>query len=156
MPHDLIVCASLVQNLMNLGGLCRTCEVFGVTELVLPQLSLTESWEFRKLAASGQKWQCIGECPADRLLDWLQAKRDDGYELVALTVQGQPKSLTNYSFKEKTVIVLGRELTGIPADIETICDVAIAIPQYGQVESLNVHTAAAIALYEYRRQHPGR
>jgi tRNA guanosine-2'-O-methyltransferase len=34
------------------------------------------------------------------------------------------------------------------------CDRAIAIPQYGLVDSLNVQTAAAIALYEYVRQYP--
>ena len=52
----------------------------------------------------------------------------------------------------KTLLLLGRELTGIPTDILALCDVALTIPQYGRVESLNVQTAGAIAIYEYNRQ----
>ena len=136
---------------MNLGGLCRTCEVMGVQTLVLPELALVKSWEFRKLAASGQQWQSLGECPPAKVQPWLKQQSD--YRRVALSVTGaQP--LTDYRFQAKTLLVLGQELTGVPDQVLDVCDDAIAIPQYGQVESLNVHTATAIALYEYRRQHP--
>ncbi|MEL6136522.1 MAG: RNA methyltransferase [Cyanobacteria bacterium J06628_6] len=147
----IIVCAALVQNPMNLGGLCRTCEVMGVQELVIPDLALTQSWEFRKLAASGQRWQPLSDCRPEQVVDWLGQQTD--YRRVALTVTGA-QQLTDYRFHKKTVLVLGQELTGVPKDVLAACEDAIAIPRYGQVESLNVHTAAAIALYEHRRQYP--
>ena len=136
---------------MNLGGLCRTCEVMGVKELVIPDLRLTTSWEFRKLAASGQQWQALNECRPEQTPTWLRHQAD--YRRTALTVRGT-QQLTDYTFSEKTVLVLGRELTGVPDDVLAACEDKVSVPQYGQVESLNVHIAAAIALYEYRRQHP--
>ncbi|MBE9070742.1 RNA methyltransferase [Leptolyngbya cf. ectocarpi LEGE 11479] len=145
---SLTVCASLVEKTTNQAALCRTCEVLGVTRLVLPRPN--DAWAFRKVAASAQQWQGIEYCPPEQLRPWLS--QQVGYTRVALTVHGLSQSLEDYGFAAKTLLILGRELTGIPADIAALCDVALKIPQYGRVESLNVQTAAAIAIYEYNRQ----
>ncbi|MEM9264179.1 MAG: RNA methyltransferase [Cyanobacteria bacterium P01_F01_bin.13] len=149
--HDvpsLVVCASLVEKISNQAALCRTCEVLGVSRLILPRPQ--DSWEFRKVAASAQQWQPVDYCPPDRLQAWLS--QQIGYTRVALTVGAQTQTLANYVFAAKTLLLVGRELTGIPSDIEKLCDVALTIPQYGQVNSLNVQTAAAISIYEYNCQ----
>ena len=144
----LIVCASLVEKVVNQASLCRTCEVLGVARLILPKPD--DSWEFRKVAASAQQWQSVDYCLPKHLPAWLS--QQPGYTRVALTVSSQAQPLSNYSFAAKTILVLGRELTGIPREIGTLCDAAVTIPQYGQVESLNVQTAGAIAIYEYNQQ----
>lgn len=144
----LTVCASLVEKSVNQAALCRTCEVLGVDRLVLA--NPTDSWEFRKIAVSAQQWQQIEYCRPQNLLPWLS--NQIGYTRVALTVSNEIQSLTEYDFDPKTIVVLGRELTGIPADVAARCDVSLQIPQYGRVDSLNVQTAAAIAVYEYNRQ----
>ena len=41
---------------------------------------------------------------------------------------------------------------GIPADYLPLCDVAVKVPLFGAVESLNVSVAASILLYEVKRQ----
>jgi len=41
------------------------------------------------------------------------------------------------------------------ARIRRSCDIEVSIPQLGQVESLNVSVAAAVLLYEARRQRGG-
>ncbi|MEM1253709.1 MAG: RNA methyltransferase [Cyanobacteria bacterium P01_H01_bin.21] len=146
---SLVVCASLVEKITNQAALCRTCEVLGADQLVLPE-PVNDSWEFRKISASAQRWQAIDYCAPIRLSQWL-AQRNH-YTRVALTLSDSCQVLTDYAFAAKTLLVLGRELTGIPTDIMTRCDVALSIPQYGRVESLNVQTAGAIAIYEYNRQ----
>ncbi|MEM9482356.1 MAG: TrmH family RNA methyltransferase [Cyanobacteria bacterium P01_F01_bin.116] len=143
----LTVCASLVEKSVNQAALCRTCEVLGVHRLVLPNPD--DSWEFRKISASAQQWQQTEYCAPTNLLQWLSAQTD--CNRVALTVRGE-QLLTEYAFSPQTILLLGRELTGIPAEIAALCDVTLTIPQYGKVESLNVQTAAAIAVYEYNRQ----
>ncbi|MFG6105081.1 RNA methyltransferase [Leptothoe sp. EHU-05/26/07-4] len=145
---DLVVCASLIENTTNQAALCRTCEVLGVNRLILPAPDV--SWEFRKISASAQRWQPLEYCPPEQLDQWLA--QQNGYVRVALTVGGSVQTLTDYMFPAKTLLILGRELTGIPADIAAMCDVTLTIPQYGRVESLNVQTAGAIAIYEYNRQ----
>lgn len=151
--HPLIICASLVENPMNLGALCRTAEVLGIESLVLSQLKLARSREFRKLAVSADQWQPLEACPLENLSHWLAIKEQSGYIPLALTPDSDACPLPRFRFPKCSLLVLGRELTGIPQTVLAQCRAAIAIPQYGQVESLNVQTAAAIAIYEYLRQH---
>ncbi|HEY9762461.1 MAG TPA: RNA methyltransferase [Trichocoleus sp.] len=153
--YSLQICAALVENPMNLGALCRTAEVFALESLVLPTLTVAEAWEFRKISASAHRWQPLQECAPKNLPAWIQVQQQSGYAVLGLTTHEQAHCLTHFTFSRKTVLILGRELTGIPPEILEECEGAIAIPQFGQVESLNVHTAAAIAIYEYIRQHAG-
>lgn len=45
----LIVVASLITRLANLGGLSRTCEIFGAEKLILDSIKQTENQEFQAL-----------------------------------------------------------------------------------------------------------
>jgi tRNA G18 (ribose-2'-O)-methylase SpoU len=150
--HPLIVCASLVENPMNLGALCRTAEAFRLEALVLRDLQLAEDRTFRKLTASAYHWQPLMACGAEQLPGWLEGQRQRGYSIIGLTVGAGVQSLPEVAMPQRGVLVLGRELTGLPKDILELCDRRLMIPQYGLVESLNVQTAAAIAIYEYIRQ----
>lgn len=138
---------------MNLGALCRTAEVFGLESLVLSCLELAQNQEFRRLAVSADRWQRLEVCAVEDLPDWLASKAQSGYTPLALTPNPDVCPLPKFRFPKYSLLVLGRELTGIPEGIQNYCREAIAIPQFGQVDSLNVQTAAAIAIYEYIRQH---
>jgi 23S rRNA (guanosine2251-2'-O)-methyltransferase len=52
-------------------------------------------------------------------------------------------------------LVLGAEGKGLRPLVRRACDDAVAIPLTGRVESLNVSVAAALLLYEARRQRDG-
>jgi 23S rRNA (guanosine2251-2'-O)-methyltransferase len=49
-------------------------------------------------------------------------------------------------------VVFGAEGRGLRPLVRRTCDAAVAVPLSGQVESLNVSVAAAVLLYEARRQ----
>lgn len=149
---SLILCASLVENPANLGALCRTAEVLGLDGLVLADLALAQTWEFRKLAVSAQHWLPLLACPAQHLTDWIAQHQTVGYCVVALTLGDRTTCLTQTPLPPRCVLLLGRELTGIPLELANRCDLQVSIPQWGQVQSLNVATAGAIAAYEHRRQ----
>jgi 23S rRNA (guanosine2251-2'-O)-methyltransferase len=51
--------------------------------------------------------------------------------------------------------VFGAEGRGLRPLVRRRCDLSVAIPQLGRVESLNVSVAAALLLYEARRQRGG-
>ena len=51
--------------------------------------------------------------------------------------------------------VFGAEGKGLRPLVRKMCDVEVSIPQLGRVESLNVSVAAALLLYEARRQRGG-
>jgi len=52
--HELIVVASLIDKLPNLGGLARTCEVLGVNTLILGLKSQAEKSDFTNLRYARQ------------------------------------------------------------------------------------------------------
>ena len=51
-----------------------------------------------------------------------------------------------------TILILGNEVEGVPASVLASCHACVAIPQYGSTASLNVATAASIALCEFAAQ----
>jgi tRNA G18 (ribose-2'-O)-methylase SpoU len=61
--------------------------------------------------------------------------------------------MQDFKFPRQTVLVLGREKEGIPADLLGLMHHTVEIPQLGVVRSLNVHVSGALAVWEYTRQH---
>ena len=53
------------------------------------------------------------------------------------------------------VLVMGSESHGLGEGVRGLLSATVAIPAFGQAESLNVATAAAILLYEIRQQGAG-
>lgn len=77
------------------------------------------------------------------------------YRLVLLTT-GADRAYTDFSFDGNDVIILGRESAGVPEDVHRRADARLKIPIAPNARSLNVATAAAMALGEALRQlsHP--
>jgi tRNA guanosine-2'-O-methyltransferase len=45
--QNIIVCASLIDKIANLGGIARTCEIFAVQELILPSMAVVRTDDFK-------------------------------------------------------------------------------------------------------------
>ena len=74
----------------------------------------------------------------------------EGAHRVALAPRdGVP--LPELELPERVIFVLGAEREGLPAEVLGAADAVATIPQEGGTESLNVASAGAIALYEWRR-----
>ncbi len=82
-----------------------------------------------------------------------QLKRD-GHELVGLEQTTNATSAYEFSFSRKTALVIGNERLGLTDQELSLIDRVCEIPVYGLPYSYNVHTATAMALYEYCKQYP--
>ncbi|KAM6956325.1 putative methyltransferase TARBP1 [Aplochiton taeniatus] len=149
----LLVVASLIDKPTNLGGLCRTCEIFGASSLVLDSLRHVSDKHFQALSVSSELWLPLLEVKPMELADFLQLKKGEGYCIVGVEQTANSQSLQDYQFPEKTLLLLGNEREGIPANLLQLLDVCVEIPQQGVIRSLNVHVSAALLVWEYTRQH---
>ncbi|CAI8004823.1 Probable methyltransferase TARBP1 [Geodia barretti] len=149
----LVVVASLLTKIPNLGGLCRTCEIFGAGQLVVSSLSVVDDPQFSALSVSAQHWLNISEVRLPKLPSYLLAMRRAGYQLVGAEQTAQSKSITSYSFQPLTLLLLGNEREGIPVQLLQLLDECVEIPQLGVIRSLNVHVSGALLVWEYCKQH---
>ena len=146
--HDIIVVASLIDKAPNLGGLTRTCEIFNIGALTIPNESILKDTAFLRAAASGEKWTPILSIPPCTVKEFIISYKKMGYKIIGLEQTQNSIDVRKYEFKEKTVIILGNEKEGIPQDIINLIDNCVIIPQYGNIRSLNVHVSAAIMLWQ--------
>lgn len=150
---DLVVVASLIDRAPNLGGLCRTCEVFGASRLVLGSKHVISEKDFKSVSVSSEKWVDVEEVKIHELKTYLMRMKKKGFIIVGVEQTAQSKKLTDFHFPRFTVLVLGNEKAGIPVEIIHLLDECVEIPQYGIIRSLNVHVSGALLIWEYSRQH---
>lgn len=68
------------------------------------------------------------------------------------TLAAAKETYWDIDYQTPTLILLGNEGAGLSADLLALCDRYARIPLSAGVESLNVAIAAALILYEARRQ----
>ena len=88
----------------------------------------------------------------ERSADAADAARDDGYTVVGLELADDAVPLHQLRPGPDVCLALGHEDHGLSPATLAACDTVAFLPQLGRVGSLNVATAAAIAIYELRRQ----
>ncbi|EZA56834.1 putative methyltransferase TARBP1 [Ooceraea biroi] len=150
---SLIVVASFVSRPPNLGGIARTCEIFGVKTLVVANLDCIKDKEFQCLSVSAEKWINMLQVKPHELQEYLLEKKNAGWSLIGVEQTANSVNLVETKFMEKTVLVLGNEKDGIPANFVPLFDACVEIPQVGVIRSLNVHVTAAICIWQYASQH---
>ena len=150
---SLVVIASLIDRAPNLGGLCRTCEIFGASKLVLGSKHVVSETGFRSVSVSSEKWVEVEEVKVTDLVSYLGNLKKEGFTVVGVEQTAHSKKLTNFQFPSNTVLVLGNEKAGIPVNLIQLLDECVEIPQHGIIRSLNVHVSGALFIWEYSRQH---
>ena len=59
--QQLIVCATLIDKVPNLGGLARTAEIFSASQLVIPDIGVCKMDNFKSLSVGAGDWIDIEE-----------------------------------------------------------------------------------------------
>jgi tRNA G18 (ribose-2'-O)-methylase SpoU len=132
----------------NSGNIVRTANAMGAIEVILYGRR-----KFDRRSSMGTEFYM--EFQQIRYVEEIDEVLD-GYDLiVGLDNVDGSVSIYDYDWgikaksNPKVLICLGQESTGLPQAILDKCDVLVNIPQYGSVRSLNVGTAAGIAMYDY-------
>ncbi len=133
----------------NLGASLRVANAFGVDLVIVPEhgsAGLTSSAV--KASAGAASWVPVAQ--AKNLSRQIEDLKERGYWIYGADAAGEP--VETVDFADKTAIVMGSEEKGIRRLVREHCDVIVSIPMQGQVDSLNVSTAAAVLCWEVRRR----
>lgn len=146
---DLTVLLENVHKPHNLSAILRTGDAVGMMEAhaVTPGETLRTA---RGIAQGSGKWVEL-HCHPD--LDTAFAHlRAGGFQVLAAHLGPGARSYTEADYTRPTALLLGQEKDGVSEEAASRADGAIVIPMAGMVASLNVSVAAALILFEARRQ----
>jgi TrmH family RNA methyltransferase len=149
-PDGVLILAEGIQDPGNLGALARSVEAGGANGLALTAGSVHPNHP-RALRASAGSLLRI-PVAIDVTLEGLRQRLSvTKPQVVALVAHGG-ESLYEARVDGPLLLVIGAEGPGLSGEILAAVDRRVTIPLTGDVESLNTSVAAAIALFEIRRQ----
>jgi len=128
----------------NLGTLIRLCDWFGITHLICSE-DTVDAYNPKVLQAT------MGSIARVNLhyTSLETALVQCGVPVYGASMEGA--ALFNLELSQPGVLVMGNESHGLGSGVRKLLTQTISIPAYGNAESLNVATAAAVMLYEIRR-----
>jgi len=143
---DLIALLQSVEYPANVGSIFRVADAAGLTEVVLtgitptpPHPTIEKVGRYKSLRVP---WRYEPEpIPALHLL------KEQGYHIVAVELADTALPYHQYSYPQKTTLVVGHEDHGVTKAVLAACDAAVFVPMYGKGLSLNVHVALSIVIY---------
>lgn len=146
-PAGLIIALDTINDPGNLGAIIRLCDWFGVEQLVCSKETV-DCYNTKVIQASMGSLTRIVIHYTD-LKEYFK-----GLSIPIFIADMEGENIYNTELPSSAVLVMGNEANGVSDSIRNIVDAKISIPRFGnyqQTESLNVATATAILLSEFKR-----
>jgi 23S rRNA (guanosine2251-2'-O)-methyltransferase len=140
-----ILALDQVQDPQNLGAICRTAECAGVRGVVIPERRAAEVTPAVCKSSAG----AVEHLPVARvrnLADFLLEAKRAGLWCYGARA-GAESTYDRVDYADAAVLVVGSEGSGLRPRVASACDLLVSIPLRGQIESLNVSSAAAVLVY---------
>ena len=139
-----------ITDVRNFGAIARTCDCAGVNAIVIPERnSVSVNADAIKTSAGALNY--VRVCREKNLVNVVKVLKTSGYKVVGAS----EKSSVNYTKVDYTgpvALILGAEDKGISNDLLKLCDDFVSIPEFGNINSLNVSVAGGVMMYEVVRQ----
>ncbi len=136
----------LLQDPQNVGSLLRIADAVGVHGVLLQErrgVGVTPA----VVSASSGAVEHLLVAQVSNLVNALKTLKDNDVWIVGLDLGPNILPLDRTDLNINLCLVLGGEGDGLRRLVRDTCDLLLTLPMRGHVESLNVSTAGAIALY---------
>ncbi len=146
----LIVVLDGVTDVRNFGAIARSAECAGAHAIVVSTKNGAPV-NAESMKSSAGALSILPVCRTGSIRNTLKYLKENGLQLVAATEKSNTL-LWEADMKKPSVVIMGAEDKGVSGEVMKMCDVKLAIPLMGSIESLNVSAAAAVMLFECVRQ----
>lgn len=146
----LVLALDGIRDPGNLGTIIRLCDWFGVETLIC-STDTVDCYNPKVVQAT------MGSITRVQVFytDLESFLKENGVELPVIGAFLEGENIYTSSLPEQGILILGNEANGISEEIKSLVSKKLNIPQFGQAkktESLNVATATAVILSEFRRR----
>ena len=155
---QLAVILANVRDPGNAGTVLRTADAAGAQGVVFSDASV-DPYNSKCVRASAGSIFHLSLVLGGRVADTVADLRAAGLRVLAADGKSgrsldevEPRGL----LRGPTAWLFGNEAWGLPADLVALADDTVAVPIYGQAESLNLAAAAAVCLYASARAQRGQ
>lgn len=151
---DLVVVLSHVRDPGNAGTVLRTADAAGAGLVVFTDASVDPYNGKCVRASAGSLFHVpvVMGCPLDEAAAGLRAA---GHRVLGADHAGVAdldREAESGALRAPIAWVFGNEAWGLPDSARAMCDDIVSVPIYGEAESLNLATAAAVCLYATARE----
>ena len=141
----LAVALTAVRDPGNAGSVIRVADAAGATGVAMSKDSV-DLFNPKVVRSSVGSIFHLPIATGQELTDVISAAKANGMQVLAADANGV-NLYQDVQLTKPTLWVFGNEAWGIPAEVLELVDQVVAIPIYGQAESLNLATASAVCLY---------
>jgi tRNA G18 (ribose-2'-O)-methylase SpoU len=145
--RDLVIACPPMRSNVNLSRIVRAAGCFGIQRVIACGHARLDA-NIARDGAESVRLQIHRTLPPI-----LKELAREGFRLVGLEQTTNSQCLYEFPFPLKTALIVGNERSGISDEVLGMLHDVVEIPVYGLPYSHNAATAAAMAMYEYCRQH---
>lgn len=147
-----IVICDEIEDSHNLGAIIRSAEACGAHGIIIPKRrNVGLNFIVAKTSCGALEYMKVAR--VSNLASTIEELKKKNIWVYCADMDGQPWCKTDFS--GGCALVIGNEGKGVGRLIKEKCDVTVALPMRGKVNSLNASVAAGILMYEITKQRLG-
>jgi len=137
-----------VSGDFNLGSVLRNANFFGFREAFY--IGGSKRWDKRAAVGTYHYTPLTHFKTIQEFFTYIQNR----YTPIALenNIKFKSENLFEFKWPNSPCLIVGEETLGLPDEVLTKCQNIVTIPAYGTVRSINVSTAAGIAMADFRNK----
>ncbi len=148
--NALVVVLDQVTDPHNVGAILRSCAAFGALAIVQPDKHAPDAANSIVAKTASGAVEKVPIISVTNLVSTIKKLQQQHFWCVGLDERGK-QNLSQVDLAERIAIVMGSESSGMRRLTRENCDLLVRLPTVSDFATLNVSTAAAVALYEFAR-----
>ncbi len=147
---DNIIMLDEISSTQNIGSIARSAAAIGIYSYLLPSYG-PHPYSRRALRVSMGHIAMLKTHIYTDLKETINSLKSRGYHIYAAEVTPSSTPLASLKVKEKWVLLLGHEGSGLCKEVLDLCDEVVTIEMTEGVKSFNVAIAASIMMYQFKQ-----